>query len=156
MRTYDYEHVVGFEETNLVGNVYFVNHLRWQGRCRESFLRDNAPDVVAEIQDGLALATTRCACEYFQELWAFDRLKIRMSLGHMIQNRVEMVFAYWRQRDDGTEELVAEGKQEIACMRRTGDATVPTPIPEQLRRALLKYQQDPTTKATDTITARAS
>ena len=28
---YEYRHVVGFEETNLVGNVYFVNHLRWQG-----------------------------------------------------------------------------------------------------------------------------
>ena len=31
---YEYRHVVGFEETNLVGNVYYVNYVRWQGRCR--------------------------------------------------------------------------------------------------------------------------
>ena len=35
---YEYPHMVGFEETNLVGNVYYVNYLRWQGRCREMFL----------------------------------------------------------------------------------------------------------------------
>ena len=31
MPTYELRHIVGFEETNLVGNVYYVNHLRWQG-----------------------------------------------------------------------------------------------------------------------------
>ena len=35
---FEYLHTVGFEETNLVGNVYYVNYLRWQGRCRELFL----------------------------------------------------------------------------------------------------------------------
>src|SRR5208282_2982394 len=35
---YEYRHVVGFEETDLMGNVYFVNYVRWQGRCREMFL----------------------------------------------------------------------------------------------------------------------
>ena len=38
MRAFEYRHVVSFEETNLVGNVYFANHLSWQGRCRELFL----------------------------------------------------------------------------------------------------------------------
>jgi len=49
MRSYEYRHVVVFEETNLVGNVYYVNHLRWQGRCREMFLREHAPLVLAEL-----------------------------------------------------------------------------------------------------------
>ena len=39
-RVYEYEHVVTFDETNLVGNVYYTNHLRWQGHCRELFLRE--------------------------------------------------------------------------------------------------------------------
>ena len=39
MRAFEYRHLVGFEETNLVGNVYYANHVRWQGRCREMFLR---------------------------------------------------------------------------------------------------------------------
>jgi len=63
MRAYEYMHVVGFEETNLVGNVYFVNHVRWQGRCREMFLRQHAPSVLDDLARGLSLVTTRVSCE---------------------------------------------------------------------------------------------
>ena len=37
MRAYEYRHVVGFEETNLIGNVYYVNHVRWQGAAARCF-----------------------------------------------------------------------------------------------------------------------
>ena len=56
---YEYRHIVGFEETNLVGNVYYVNYLRWQGRCREMFLSERAPDVLAELQDDLKSSSRR-------------------------------------------------------------------------------------------------
>ena len=139
MRAYEYRHVVGFEETNLVGNVYFVNHLRWQGRCRELFLRDHAPSVLAEIQAGLALVTTRVACEYFEELSALDEIIIRMTLLSQAQNRLTMGFEYYRDRG-GHETLVARGEQQIACMRREGVRTVPIPIPGELREALRPFQ----------------
>lgn len=35
MQTYEYRHIVGFEETNLVGHAHDANHVKWQGRCRE-------------------------------------------------------------------------------------------------------------------------
>lgn len=138
MRAYEYRHVVGFEETNLVGNVYYVHHLRWQGRCREMFLRDHAPGVLEELARGLALVTTRCACEYLAELAAFDEVIVRMRLGALAQNRVTMRFEYWR-RGGESEELVARGEQQIACMRREGERLVPTPVPEELRAALRLY-----------------
>ncbi len=59
MRAYEYRHIVGFEETNLVGNVYYVNHVRWQGRCREMFLRDHVPELLEELSDGLLLVTLK-------------------------------------------------------------------------------------------------
>jgi hypothetical protein len=46
MRAYEYRHLVGFEETNLVRNMYYMNHVRWQGRFGELFLRDCAPDDI--------------------------------------------------------------------------------------------------------------
>lgn len=138
MKAYEYRHLVGFEETNLVGNVYYVNHLRWQGRCREMFLRDHAPEILAELSQGLALATVRCSCDYLAELEAFDQLVIRMRLGGVVQNRITLVFEYWRQNKDG-EELVARGEQIVACLRREGERTVPTPIPVPLREALKPY-----------------
>jgi enediyne biosynthesis thioesterase len=138
LKAYEYRHLVGFEETNLVGNVYYVNHLRWQGRCREMFLHDHAPEILDEISRDLALATVRCSCEYLAELEAFDEIVLRMRLGGAVQNRITLNFEYWRQNKGG-EELIARGEQVIACMRREGKRTVPTPIPVPLREALKPY-----------------
>jgi enediyne biosynthesis thioesterase len=131
---YEHRHVVGFEDTNLVGNVYYANHVRWQGRCREMFLRDHAPAVLDEMENGLALVTTRVSCEYLAELRAFDEVSVRMRLGGTAQNRVVMRFEYWR-----GQELVARGEQEIACMRRGEGGAVPVPVPQALRDALRPF-----------------
>ena len=138
MRAFEYRHTVGFEETNLVGNVYYVNHLRWQGRCREMFLRDHAPSLVDELTRGLCLVTTRCACEYLDELRALDELVVEMRLGGLTQNRVSMHFDYYRLRAE-RRELVARGQQEIACMVRRAEGLAPQPFPPELRRAFDEY-----------------
>src|SRR3954462_7443534 len=95
---YEYRHIVCFEETNLVGNVYYVNHVAWQGRVREMFLRDHAPDVLVDLSRGLSLATVRVWCEYLAELFAFDEIIIRMRLGELTQSRMTLLFDYWRVR----------------------------------------------------------
>ncbi len=134
MRHYEYRHVVSFEETNLVGNVYYVNHLRWQGRCREMFLRDHAPSVLAELCNGLALVTTHCSCDYLEELLAFDEVSVRMSLGAMAQSRLTLRFDYWR-----GETLIARGTQQVAAMRKENGTMTPAPLPAELREALKPY-----------------
>jgi len=139
-RAYEYRHVVGFEETNVVGNVYYVNHLRWQGRCREMFLRDHAPGILAELRGDLVLATVSCACQYFGELFALDEIAVRMRLASLAQNRLLLDFEYWRQDTSG-EMLVARGQQEIATMRRAGEKTVPVALPDELRDALRLYAE---------------
>ncbi len=132
---YEYHHVVSFAETNLVGNVYYTNYLSWQGRCREMFLRDRAPDVLTALQQDLALVTVRVSCDYMDELVAFDELAVRMRLESRTQNRATMRFEYWRQNGD-QEELVARGEQQVACMRRNGNRLAPAPFPKALQEAL--------------------
>jgi enediyne biosynthesis thioesterase len=139
-RAYEYQHVVGFEETNLVGNVYYANHVRWQGRCREMFLHDHAPDMSAGLTQGTALVTTHVSCEYLAELYAFDEIIIRMRLGALKQNRITMLFEYWRRTSHG-EELVARGEQQVACMQREGERMLPAPVPQSLREALRPYAE---------------
>lgn len=141
-RSFEIRHVVGFEETNLTGNVYYVHHLRWQGRCRELFLREHCPSLLDELAAGLALVTTRCSCEYFDELLPFDEVRIRMRLGEMVQNRITMLFEYVRSTEDG-EQLAARGEQQVACMRRDGEKTIPVRIPESLRTALEPFSTPP-------------
>lgn len=150
-RFFEIRHIVGFEETNLVGNVYFVNYLRWQGRCREMFLESHCPEMLQRMNRGLALVTTRCSCDYFAELRPFDRVSIRMRLRDAMQNRVTMGYEYWwvggveapaesGEETSPAERLVARGEQQIALMDRHEDGSMaPTPIPRELRDALSRY-----------------
>jgi enediyne biosynthesis thioesterase len=137
---YEYRHIVALEETNLVGNVYYVNHLRWQGRCREMFLKEHAPEILDELSRGFSLVTVRCSCSYLNELFAFDEVAVRMRLKSQDQGRMTLSFEYWRIRHDG-EELVGRGEQEIACMRRQKGEMMPTHVPDSLQRALRVYAQ---------------
>lgn len=138
MRDFEMRHIVGFDETNLVGNVYFTNHLRWQGRCRELFLREHAPELVDALREGLALVTVRCSCEYLEELAAFDEIAVRMRLGAFAQGRMTLRFDYVKLLRRG-ERLVARGEQEVACMRREGGRLVSTAWPAALASALGAY-----------------
>ncbi|ANW22587.1 acyl-CoA thioesterase [Streptomyces clavuligerus] len=136
---FEHRHIVGFEETNLVGNVYYVNYLRWQGRCREMFLKQRAPEVLADLQADLKLFTLKVDCEFFAEITAFDELSIRMRLAHLAQTQLEFTFDYVKLGPGGAETLVARGSQRVACMRGPNSATVPSLVPEALVRALSPY-----------------
>ncbi|MEV7780115.1 acyl-CoA thioesterase [Kitasatospora sp. NPDC088351] len=135
---FEHRHLVGFEETNLVGNVYYVNYVRWQGRCRELFLRERAPEVLADIRDDLKLFTLKVDCEFFAEITAFDELSIRMRLEDLTQTQIGFTFDYVRLREGG-EDLVARGRQRVACMRGPNNDTRPARVPEPLRLALAPY-----------------
>jgi len=141
MKSHDYVHVVTFEDTNLTGSVYFVNHLRWQGLCREHFLREHAPGILRRLEEDFVLATVRCSCDYLVELRAFDEIVVRMTLGGIVQNRILLRFEYRRGREPDAE-IVARGEQEIACMRREAGDIVATPVPAELRDALRPYMPD--------------
>ncbi len=138
MRYYEYRHLVTFQETNLVGNVYYTHHLNWQGRCRELFLREHVPDIIDQLSGKLSLATVRCSCEYFAELAVFDQVVVRMRLVDLAQSRITLGFEYFRARN-GSEELVARGEQQIACMSRENGHLIPTNVPTPLHQALLPY-----------------
>jgi enediyne biosynthesis thioesterase len=138
---YEYRHIVSFEETNLVGNVYYVNYLRWQGRCREAFLREHTPELLGELSKDLCLVTAHCSCDYFAEVWAFDEVIVRMFIEELTQHYLSMKFEYFRVNGKKNLELVARGRQRVACMRRTGDRTLPEPIPHSLRSVLEQYAE---------------
>lgn len=139
-RFYEYHHIVSFAETNLVGNVYYVNHIKWQGECREFFLREYAPEILGELTRSLSLVTVRVSCEYFQEVEAFDEIIIRMYAETLTRNRIVMRFDYLCPARSG-ENLIARGEQEIACMRKVDDGLTPTPVPKALQKALEAFLQ---------------
>jgi enediyne biosynthesis thioesterase len=138
-RTYDYRHVVTFQDTNLVGNVYFANLVAWQGACREHFLRDRAPGVLQRLGGELSLVTVSCQCEFLAELFAFDEVIVKMSLVEALHNRLDLRFDYVRV-SAGAEALVAIGRHRVACMRHEAGQLVAAAIPDELRDAALEYR----------------
>lgn len=141
MRSFEYRHMVSFEETNMLGNVYFTNYFRWQGKCREMFLREHVPGLLNDFQDGLYLATTKSSCEFLAEAFVFDEILVRMNLRDLSQSRLTMGFEYVRLKL-GKEELIARGEQQVVCMRRTGNRVEVVDVPSTIRNALQQYQHE--------------
>jgi enediyne core biosynthesis thioesterase len=138
VREYVLLHRVTFDETNVVGNVYFAHYLHWQGHCREAFLADHAPGVLREVRRGeLALATVSCAMEYFSECYALDEVEIAMTLRRTRGSRVEMDYEFRRAGS-----LVARGGQVVSCLRRTPSGVSPVQIPDELSRALSAFEKE--------------
>ncbi len=136
-RYYEYRHIVGFKETNIVGNVYFTNHIEWQGRCREMFLRDHVPEVLGDIEAGrLALVTVSCSCEYEEEVHAFSEISVRMTLAAHGGGWAEMQFEYW---NPATATRIATGRQRIACKNCGGGGRVLGILPAALLRSLQSF-----------------
>jgi enediyne core biosynthesis thioesterase len=135
---YVYRHRVTFDETNLVGNVYFAHYLHWQGHCREHFLADHAPGVLDALGDGLALVTVDCAVEFYAECRAFDTIEVHMVLDRIAGNRLTMCFDYVRVAP-GAAELLARGRQTVACMRRGDHGLELAAVPDELHRALVRF-----------------
>ena len=135
MRPYRHRHVVTLDETNVVGNVYFAHYLHWQGHCREHFLAEHAPGVLAALQAGeLAMVTLSCTMDYYAECFALDDVEIVMTLRTTSANRIAMDFDFRRGSS-----LAARGTQTVACMRRAESGVLPTEIPTELAKALQAF-----------------
>lgn len=113
---FEYTFTTSFEETNLVGNIYFANYVVWQGKCREMFLKEYSPGIVEEINNGLALITLDLSVQYRSQLHAFDKVLMKMFLEAQSESRLLMSFQYFNATPD-TPILVAEGTQAVAAMR---------------------------------------
>ncbi len=138
-KKFEYRHTIGFEDTNLTGNVYFANYIRWQGKCREIFIKEKAPGLLLLIEKNeLAIITTNCSCEFLSELHAFDEVIITMELLEMGHNRVKMRFEYYIEIN-GARKTVAIGYHEIGCFSRMGSELGIIPVPPPLKKALQEY-----------------
>jgi enediyne biosynthesis thioesterase len=131
---YDWHHTTTFEETNLVGNIYFANFLSWQGACREMFLLQYAPEVVGLLQRReLALVTTYCHCDFIDQVGPLEHIIVRMKLKALNTSSLSMTFEYFR-TIVSPDTLVASGSQEVRALSQDGQQYVATRLPDALCR----------------------
>lgn len=135
---YEYTFIATFEETNVVGNVYFANYVLWQGKCREMFLYEYCPEIVEEISNGLYLITLDLSAQYISQLHAFDKVVMQMSLEAQGESRLLMNFDYFHDKGD-TRILVCKGHQATAAMRMRNGQLVPARFPESMLEVFAEY-----------------
>jgi len=115
MLAFEYRHVVGFEETNLVATS--ITQITFGGKVGAARCFYGAcSGSSASLAHGFALVTTKVSCEYLAELVAFDELIIRMRLGSMKLNRIDMLFEYWRCKKDVKNSWREENNRWRACI----------------------------------------
>lgn len=136
---YEHRFITTFEETNLVGNIYFANYAVWQGKCREMFIYEYCPEVIDEIKNGLGLITLDLSLQYVSQLFAFDTVVMRMSLEAQSESRLMMNFDYYRE-DGKNLTLVCRGHQATAAMREVNGVMVPVHFPESMLQAIEAYK----------------
>ncbi|MBS0536823.1 MAG: acyl-CoA thioesterase [Proteobacteria bacterium] len=135
---FTWPHTVTFGETNVMGNVYFARHFEWQGDCREMFLKTYCPGIVSEFTRDLRLVTLNAHAEFFDELFAFDEIELRMRLGFLQQHRIGLRFDTVKKDGNGWSQA-ASGAQDVACMRLRGGKLEPAAIPSDLFAALIPF-----------------
>lgn len=136
---FEYRFITTFEETNLVGNVYFANYVVWQGKCREMFLHEYCPDIITEINNGLLLITLDLSVQYISQLYAFDTVVMRMSLESMSASRLQMTFEYYKQEADNSLILTCTGTQATAAMKQISGKVVPVSFPDSVFQVFEEY-----------------
>lgn len=137
---YEHKFITTFEETNLVGNIYFANYVLWQGKCREMFLHEYCPDVIEGINNGLLLITLDLSVQYVSQLFAFDTVVMHMSLESQSASRLLMTFEYYKQEPDKRLTLVCKGTQATAAMREVDGRVIPVSFPDSMFQVFEEYR----------------
>ncbi len=73
---------ITFEDTNLVGNVYYANFVRWQNECRDDWLKSTAYDAYADLfRGGRRLVVTELGLKFHDPTGAAlgDALEVEMT-----------------------------------------------------------------------------
>lgn len=148
MKHFEYRLAVSFCDTNVVGNVYFANYFRWQGQCREEFLRLYAPMVLQDFRCGCGMITQESSCVFHHETFAFEEIVIRMRLERLTWTAVTMGFEYFRLEPTGLRTLVAEGRQAAAWVNAQHKLAM---FPRYLYEAIRRFAQQEEPKADSAV-----
>ncbi|MEX2962327.1 acyl-CoA thioesterase [Microbulbifer sp. TYP-18] len=144
MRTNDgafFEHsfITTFEQTNVVGNIYFANFVVWQGSCREMFIQEYCPDVLEKINSGLKLITLDVSCQYLDQLYAFDKVVMHMNIGVLGAEKMMLQFRYYKEDNSGERKLVCVGSQGTAAMQEINGKVRAVPFPDSMLDTIDSY-----------------
>ena len=130
---YEYHHLVTFDDTNSVGNVYFARFFQWMGSCREVITAEHYPELVTDIKRGFGFATEFAHIDYAQECFLFDKILIKMKVTDLSRTRIEFTFDFVNIKEQS---VVATGKQAVIWVNPQHRPSI---MPDKLYDSIVEY-----------------
>ena len=130
---YKYRHIVTFDDTNSVGNVYFAKFFQWMGSCREVITAEHYPELVDDIKRGFGFATEYAHVDYSHECFLFDKILIKMFVSDLSRTRIEFSFDFLNEEKNT---LLASGKQAVIWVNPQHRPSI---MPEKLYNSIIEY-----------------
>lgn len=90
---------VTFQDTNIVGNVYFLTFFRWQSECRDAWLRSAMPDVWDRLRTGDARLRVSNWSNRFEDAFGAtigDRISVTLQAQNQDQDSVLLSMEVFR------------------------------------------------------------
>lgn len=118
-----------------------VDLVAWQGRCRELFLTDYAPEVLARVRDRrLVLQTSRASLTILQApSWPVSEVRVEMSLDNVKCGQVSVGFRYFVESPSGGVVCIAIGGQKLSSKRLASGGLVPCVLPSSFLHSLRPF-----------------
>jgi enediyne polyketide synthase len=114
----------GFEDANVVGNIYFASYGAWQARARDRLLHAISPELLRDPKPSVFLHCVGTGTFHMREALPFDTIVVRTFVTRIYERGLRLEFDYSRMEDDGRLTKLATGYHEAAWMRRVDSHTL--------------------------------
>lgn len=115
---------ITLQDTNIVGNVYFLTFFRWQSECRDAWLRSAMPDVWETWRCGGARLHVSAWSNRFEDAFGAtigDRISVTSHVLNQDQGSVLLLMEVLR-HDGPSSSRLASGSMEFHIESDTSDA----------------------------------
>jgi enediyne biosynthesis thioesterase len=119
-----------------------IDLLSWQGKCRELFLADHAPEMLRLVAERkLALQTSSASAAITNiPLHPVEEVRVELRLENIKCGQMGVRFDYFAESALGAVQI-AEGTQRMSCKKWNGSSLVPCVFQKDLLKALGRFTQ---------------
>ncbi len=132
-KKYFYYTTVTIGDTNVLQNMYFLNHFKLTGVARELWLRDHVPDALHAIRQGIVLITREAYCVFRKDFYLYDPIRLELWFENARNTAIDLQFAFFHNEMN---DLHAEAWQTIVVV---GPDHRPCRMPEMFRTACAAF-----------------
>ncbi|HAK59113.1 MAG TPA: hypothetical protein DCO77_01850, partial [Nitrospiraceae bacterium] len=126
------------EDATLMANIHFSSYYLWQGRVRDHYVNEMAPEYFNGSGKQGELRCMRCKVNHISEAMPFERIAVRMYRTAIYERGIRFYFDYYRIGLDGARKKLGYGEHEAAWFAPTEENTwLPSELPKTILDALM-------------------